>query len=114
MVFLRFRAVRLSQAEPTESRLSSARSACHLHTSPLVPFAALSTRARIRGTMQQRVQDRRRRPERRARFEEIRAEIAARVRAVCRGLPPEECEALLSRMARVQLKYELAGLAEVS
>jgi hypothetical protein len=64
--------------------------------------------------MQERAQDRRRRPERRARFEEIRAEVAARVHAVCRGLPAEECETLLSRMARVQLKYELAGLPEVS
>ena len=64
--------------------------------------------------MQQQVQDRRRRPERRARFEEIRVEIAARVRAACRGMPAEECERLLSRMARVQLKYELAGLPEVS
>jgi len=64
--------------------------------------------------MQQHVEERRRRPERRARFEEIRAEIAARVREACRGMAAEECEALLSRMARVQLKYELAGLPEVS
>jgi len=63
---------------------------------------------------QQHAQDRRRWPERRARFEEIRTEIAARVRAACRGMSAEECEALLSRMARVQLKYELAGLPEVS
>ncbi len=60
------------------------------------------------------VQDRRQRPERRARFEEIRMEVAARLRDVCRGMSPEECEALLSRMARVQLKYELAGLPEMS
>ena len=58
--------------------------------------------------------ERRRQLERRTRFEEIRAEIASRVRAACRGMPVEECEALLSRMARVQLKYELAGLPEVS
>lgn len=71
--------------------------------------------------MQQRQQqqqqyspDRRRQRERRARFEEIRTEIEARVRAACRGMSAEECEALLSRMARVQLKYELAGLSEVS
>ncbi len=59
-------------------------------------------------------QERRRQLGRRTRFEEIRAEIATRVRAACRGMPVEECEALLSRMARVQLKYELAGLPEVS
>jgi hypothetical protein len=29
-------------------------------------------------------------------------------------MPAEDCETLLSRMARVQLKYELAGLPEVS
>ncbi len=59
-------------------------------------------------------QERRQWPGRRARFEELRTEIAARVRAACRGMPAEECEALLSRMARVQLKYELAGLPEAS
>jgi len=62
----------------------------------------------------QGMHERRRRPEQRARFEEIRTDIAERVRAACRGLPAEECEALLSRMARVQLKYELTGLTEVS
>ncbi len=60
------------------------------------------------------VQDRRRRPERRARFEEIRTEISERVRDLCRGMTPDECDALLSRMARVQLKYEIAASAETS
>ena len=60
------------------------------------------------------LQERRQRPERRVRFEEIRAEIAKRVRAVCSEMTPDEFEALLSRMARLQLKYEVASLAELS
>ena len=60
------------------------------------------------------MQDRRRRPELRARFEEIRQEISERVRSVCRGMAPDECDALLSRMARVQLKYEVASLPDMS
>ena len=55
------------------------------------------------------MQDRRQRLERRVRFEEIRTDIAQRVRDVCRGMTTEECDALLSRMARVQLKYEIAS-----
>lgn len=60
------------------------------------------------------MQDRRRLPERRARFEEIRTEIAERLRDVCRGMTPDECEALLSRMARMQLKYEVAAASDMS
>lgn len=60
------------------------------------------------------MQDRRQRPEQRARFEEIRREIARRVRDVCSSMAPEECDALLSRMARVQLKYEVVSLPDVS
>jgi hypothetical protein len=60
------------------------------------------------------MQDRRRRPELRARFDEIRQEISARVRDACRGMAPDECDALLSRMARVQLKYEVASLTDGS
>jgi hypothetical protein len=60
------------------------------------------------------MQDRRKQLERRARFEEIRREISERVRDVCRGMAPDECDALLSRMARVQLKYEIASPREVS
>jgi hypothetical protein len=56
------------------------------------------------------MQDRRRRPELRARFEEIRDEISQRLWSVCRSMAPDECDALLSRMARVQLKYEIAGV----
>jgi hypothetical protein len=58
------------------------------------------------------MKDRRQRPELRARFEEIRAEIAERVRKVCRGMAEDECDALLSRMARVQLKYEISGRSD--
>jgi hypothetical protein len=29
-------------------------------------------------------------------------------------MSPDECDALLSRMARLQLKYELAGLSDLS
>jgi hypothetical protein len=60
------------------------------------------------------MQDRRQRPERRARFEEIRTEIADRVRDLCCGMTREERDALVSRMARVQLKYEVASLSEMS
>jgi hypothetical protein len=60
------------------------------------------------------MQDRRQRPDRRARFEEIRQEIGARVREACHGMAPEECDALLSSMARLQLKYEVTGLPEMS
>jgi hypothetical protein len=60
------------------------------------------------------MQDRRQRPERRARFEEIRREIAERVRDACGGMAADECDALLSRMARVQLKYEVASLTDMS
>ncbi|MDQ3998206.1 MAG: hypothetical protein M3303_14455 [Gemmatimonadota bacterium] len=60
------------------------------------------------------MQERRQRPERRARFEEIRREIAERVREVCREMAPDECDTLLSRMARVQLKYEVVSLTDMS
>jgi hypothetical protein len=60
------------------------------------------------------MQDRRQLPERRVRFEEIRREISERVREVCRGMAPDDCDALLSRMARVQLKYEVRGLPDMS
>jgi hypothetical protein len=60
------------------------------------------------------MQDRRRRPELRVRFEEIRQEISERVRDACSALGPDECDALLSRMARVQLKYEITSLPDVS
>lgn len=60
------------------------------------------------------MQDRRQRPERRVRFDEIRTDIAGRVRNLCDGMAADECDALLSRMARVQLKYEVASFPEVS
>jgi hypothetical protein len=36
-----------------------------------------------------------------------RREIAKRIARFCTGLPPEEFDALLDRMARVQWKYEV-------
>jgi hypothetical protein len=37
-----------------------------------------------------------------------------RVRSVCGTMAPDECDALFSRMARLQLKYEVASLPDVS
>ena len=51
-------------------------------------------------------EERRRRLEQRARFEDVRADIAARLRRVCADMAPSEFEALVARMARVQIKYE--------
>lgn len=50
--------------------------------------------------------ERRRRADRRARFEEIRADLATRLRATCATMTAEEFEALVARMARLQLRYE--------
>jgi hypothetical protein len=50
--------------------------------------------------------ERRTRLDRRARFEEIRADITARLRRLCADMAPAELETLVARMARVQLKYE--------
>jgi hypothetical protein len=50
--------------------------------------------------------ERRTRIDRRARFEEIRADITARLRRVCANMPRIEFETLVARMARVQLRYE--------
>lgn len=47
--------------------------------------------------------------DRRARFEEIKADITARLRGVCANMAPAEFETLVSRMARVSLRYELEG-----
>jgi hypothetical protein len=52
-----------------------------------------------------RYPERRTRPDRRARFEEIKADITARLRRVCADMTPAEFETLVSRMARVQLRY---------
>ena len=50
--------------------------------------------------------ERRTRADRRARFEEIRADLTTRLRDVCADMAAEEFEALIARMARVQLRYE--------
>jgi hypothetical protein len=50
--------------------------------------------------------ERRTRIDRRARFEEIRAELSARLWAVCSDMAPAEFKTLVARMARVQLRYE--------
>ena len=45
---------------------------------------------------------------RRARFDEIRKDVAERIRHLVTTLPTEEADALIRRMTLVQLKYELA------
>jgi hypothetical protein len=50
--------------------------------------------------------ERRTRVEGRARFEETKAEITARLRNVCATMAPAEFETLVSRMARMRLRYE--------
>jgi hypothetical protein len=50
--------------------------------------------------------ERRKRGDRRARFEEIKAGLTARLQRVCADMAPAEFETLVSRMTRVQLKYE--------
>jgi hypothetical protein len=50
--------------------------------------------------------ERRKRVDRRARFEAIKSDLIARLRAVCANMAPAEFEMLVTRMARVQLRYE--------
>ena len=50
--------------------------------------------------------ERRTRADRRARFEAIKADLTARLGTVCADMAPAEFETLVSRMARVQLRYE--------
>jgi hypothetical protein len=50
--------------------------------------------------------ERRTRADRRARFEEIKADLTARLRAICADMAAAEFETLVIRMARVQLRYE--------
>jgi hypothetical protein len=45
---------------------------------------------------------------RRARFDEIRQDVAQRVRHLVTALSAEEVDALIRRMTLVQLKYECA------
>jgi hypothetical protein len=48
---------------------------------------------------------------RRARFDEIRQDVAERVRHLVTALSAEEVDALIRRMTLVQLKYEVADQA---
>ena len=50
----------------------------------------------------------------RARFDEVRQEVAARIGRVSGPLPAAEVEALIRRMTLVQLKYERADHAQLS
>jgi len=50
--------------------------------------------------------ERRTRVDARRRFEEIRADLTARLEAVCADMAPAEFESLVARMARLQLRYE--------
>jgi hypothetical protein len=50
--------------------------------------------------------ERRTRVEARARFEEIRVEIATRLQGVCASMAPADVETLVCAMARIHLKYE--------
>lgn len=50
--------------------------------------------------------ERRTRVDRRARFLEIKADLTARLWAVCADMSGDEFETLVGRMARVQLRYE--------
>jgi hypothetical protein len=45
---------------------------------------------------------------RRARFDEIRQDLAERIRHLVPALSTEEVDALIRRMTLVQLKYEIA------
>ena len=57
-------------------------------------------------TEQWRHPERRTRLEARARFEEIKADIAARLRRVGASMAPADLESLVCRMARMHLRYE--------
>ena len=74
---------------------------------PLAPLG-LSFFRRINSTMADEggYPERRTRVDRRARFDAIKADLTARLRAVCADMAPTEFEALVARMTRVQLRYE--------
>ena len=56
--------------------------------------------------------DRRNHPARIAVFERTKRRIASRLRVVCAEMPSEEFEALVSRMATVEIKYALRKTAD--
>jgi hypothetical protein len=51
---------------------------------------------------------------RRARFDEIKRDVAGRISHLIASMPREEVDALLRRMTLVQLKYELAELPRLN
>jgi len=55
--------------------------------------------------------DRRNHPARAALFERTRRRIASRIRVVCVGMPSDEFDALVSRMATVEIKYAVRKTA---
>jgi hypothetical protein len=57
-------------------------------------------------TEQWRNPERRTRVEARARFEEIKADIATRLQRVSASMAPADVESLVCRMARLHLRYE--------
>jgi hypothetical protein len=54
------------------------------------------------------MQERRTEWGRRARFDEVKRDVADRIRHLVDAMPTEEVDALLRRMTLVQLKYEVA------
>lgn len=50
---------------------------------------------------------------RKALFERTKARIATRVRVVCREMPAEEFDALINRMATVEIKYAIRQTADL-
>ena len=56
--------------------------------------------------------DRRNHRARTALFERTKRRISSRVRVVCAEMPPEEFDALVSRMATVEIKYAVRRSAD--
>jgi hypothetical protein len=54
------------------------------------------------------MQERRTEWARRARFDEVRRDVAERIRHLVQAMPNDEVETLLRRMTLVQMKYEVA------
>ena len=60
------------------------------------------------------MQERRTEWARRARFEEVRREVAERVGSVSGGITRHEVDALVRRMTLLQLKYELGDQSRMN
>lgn len=56
--------------------------------------------------------NRRNEPARTALFEQTKTAIASRVRVVCDGMTAEEFDALVTRMATVEIKYAVRQTAD--